>query len=130
MPLDPDCRAAWTNPRIVVTLLLVFLSGSVVGAVALTTLRPMPSAQAQNPTSQVDWDGAGKNLVGELTTELELDPDQQKRLQRTLDDFFLYYHSLQDQMEEVRASGKLKILEVLRPEQKKKFEQWLAARAQ
>ena len=42
-----------------------------------------------------------------------------------LDDFMMYYHSLQAQMDEVRANGKARILLMLNERQKKKFEEML-----
>jgi Spy/CpxP family protein refolding chaperone len=111
-----------------ITFLLVFLSGSVVGAIAFSALRPTPNVQAETIARTLDWDNAGGNLAGELTTELQLDEQQKAQLTQVLNDFFLYYHELQDQMDEVRAAGKVKILEILRPEQKKQFEQWIAGR--
>ena len=42
-----------------------------------------------------------------------------------LDDYFQYYHALQDQLDEVKASGREKITELLTDQQKLKFEKML-----
>jgi hypothetical protein len=69
-------RAPWQNPRIVYTLLFVFLSG----AAAMETV---------------------------------------------LDDFVTYYQTLQAQMDDVRATGKQRILRILKDDQKQKFEKMI-----
>ena len=56
-------------------------------------------------------------------------PAQSEQLETILDDFFTYYHTLQAQLDDVRSSGKQRILRILNDEQKKKFEQ-LAAEPQ
>jgi len=118
-----DSRPSWHNPRILSTLLLVFLCGATAGAIAvrmgvLGLSRPVASGPA--------WREGDRTLYFEhLRKELDLTPDQSREIEAVLDDFMLYYQSLQSQMDEVRANGKQRILRVLNEEQRKKFEKLL-----
>ncbi len=55
--------------------------------------------------------------------ELKLTPDQSQRLKTILDDFVKYHQDLETQIEDVRATGRNRILQMLTPEQRKRFEQ-------
>jgi hypothetical protein len=83
------------------TLLLVFLCGATAGAIAarmgvLGLARPSISGPA--------WKEGDKTLYLEhLRKELDLTPDQSREIETVLDDFMLYYQSLQSQMDEVRG---------------------------
>jgi len=57
-----------------------------------------------------------------LKTELNLTSDQSERLKTILDDFVKYHEDLQAQIEDVRATGKNRIVQMLTPEQRQKFE--------
>lgn len=99
------------------TFALIFLCGALTGAIALT----LTSEQGYSPAnSRQELD---RNLtLGTLSKELDLSHEQRIRLQVVLDDYFQYYHALQDQLDEVKASGQEKILEILNDEQRIKFE--------
>jgi hypothetical protein len=118
----------WQNPRVLLTLLVVFLSGAVFGMLAMS----MGVHQWIHPhsQSQPSWREAGKDVsLQRLRKELDLSPAQSEQLETILDDFFTYYHTLQAQLDDVRSSGKQRILRLLNDRQKKKFEQ-LAAEPQ
>jgi hypothetical protein len=109
----------WRNPRILLTLLVVFLCGASAGmlVMALGAHRWMHSA------SQPAWKESGKEVsLQRFKKELDLTPSQTEQLETILDDFFTYYHTLQAQLDDVRASGKQRILRILDDNQKKKFE--------
>jgi Spy/CpxP family protein refolding chaperone len=57
---------------------------------------------------------------------LKLTPQQAEEIGTILDDFMMYYQTLQAQMDEVRASGKDRILKILTPEQREKFGRMLS----
>jgi Spy/CpxP family protein refolding chaperone len=118
-----DPRVTWHNPRILTTLLLVFLCGAAAGSVATRRFfRPKP----QRPLA-VYWAEGGKAMtLAKFRKELDLTDDQAKQLEAVIDDFVNYYQSLQAQMDEVRADGKVRMLKVLSPDQKLKFEKMLA----
>lgn len=118
-----DSRPSWHNPRIVSTLLLVFLCGATAGAIAvrLGILGPVRPSFAGTV-----WTEGDKTLyLDHLRKELDLTPDQSREIELVLDDFMMYYQSLQSQMDEVRANGKQRIMKVLNEEQRKKFEKIL-----
>ena len=59
----------------------------------------------------------------QLKRELNLTPDQSERLKTILDDFVKYHEDLEAQIEDVRATGRNRIVQILTPEQRKRFEQ-------
>lgn len=72
------------------------------------------------------WKEGGKQVTLErLKKELDLTPEQAAQMERVLDDFFAYYHTLQAQLDEVRATGKDRILRLLDERQRRKFEQMM-----
>ncbi len=54
---------------------------------------------------------------------MNLTPDQSDRLKTILDDFVKYHEDLEAQIEDVRATGRNRIVQILTPEQRKRFEQ-------
>jgi hypothetical protein len=72
------------------------------------------------------WKEGGRDIsLQRFKTELNLDSEQTKQIERVLDDFVMYYQSLQDQMDDVRATGKNRILHILHDDQKQKFDKML-----
>lgn len=59
----------------------------------------------------------------QLKRELNLTPEQSERLKTILDDFVKYHEDLEAQIEDVRATGRNRIVQMLTPEQRKRFEQ-------
>jgi hypothetical protein len=114
-------RAPWQNPRIIYTLLFVFLSGAVAGAITMR-LGFTPERHKYVPS----WKEGGREIsLQRFRTELNLDDQQSKQIEQVLDDFVMYYQSLQDQMDDVRATGKNRILRILHDDQKQRFEKML-----
>jgi len=108
---------SWQNPRILFTLLLVFLSGAAVGTLGMSL-----GAHRWMHRSQLSWKEGGKEIsLEKFKRELSLSPAQAEQLETVLDDFFMYYHTLQAQLDEVRANGKNRILRILDEQQKHKF---------
>jgi Spy/CpxP family protein refolding chaperone len=96
---------------------LIFLTGSAAGALGM---RYSLRGQLQKPTPS--WREAGKEIsLQKFKKELDLTPDQAREIETILDDFVMYYQTLQAQMDEVRASGKERIVKILTPEQREKF---------
>ena len=116
MPQPP--QATWQNPKVLMTLLLVFLCGSLAGALAMRY--GVHPAVHQAPPA---WTEGGREIsLQRFEKELSLSPQQAREMELILDDFMQYYHTLQAQMDEVRATGKSRILRMLDDEQKQKFE--------
>src|SRR4051794_3948180 len=114
-------RAPWQNPRILYTLIFVFLSG--VGAGALTMRYGFPREKHRTAYGQP----GGKEIsIQRFKSELNLTPDQTKEFETVLDDFMMYYQTLQAQMDDVRLTGKQRLVRILNDDQKQKFEHMLA----
>ena len=110
-------RHGWQDPRILAMLLFVFLCGAVAGALAMRYglhewLHQVRATNAQSAALSYD----------RLRTELNLTPDQAQRLRGILDDFVLYDHDIEAQVASYRATGKNRILQILTPEQRTRFE--------
>jgi hypothetical protein len=110
--------APWRNPRILSTLLCVFLCGAVLGAVGMR----FGSARERHVGGAYWKEGAREISLQRFKKELDLTSEQAKEMESVLDDFMMYYQSLQAQMDDVRATGKSRILKILREDQKTKFE--------
>ena len=114
-------RAPWQNPRILYTLLLVFLSGAAAGALTMK-LSVSPERHRAGPW----WKEGGREISLErFRKELDLTPEQAREMETVLDDFMMYYQTLQAQMDDVRATGKQRIMRILRDEQKQRFEKMI-----
>ena len=100
----------------IVSLVLVFLCGVVVGAVVMSFsghanlhgTSPL-AAGIGTPVSIVEW-----------KEELGLTDQQTTQLKSVLDDVFRYYDN-------VLADGNSRIMQILNPEQQKKYRQLIAA---
>jgi hypothetical protein len=114
-------RLSWKNPRVLVTLFVIFLAGSIVGAF---TMRCVVHGLWHKPEPY--WQEGGKKVaLDRLSRELDLSSSQEKELEVILDDFVMMVQTLQAQMDEVRATGKVKVMRILNEEQKKKFEKMM-----
>ena len=116
-------RAPWQNPRILTILMLVFVAGAATGALfmqlglhgwmhRLTAAPPARNLHAQNHD----------DILNRFKTELNLSPDQTARLSLVLDDYSQYYESLQEQLNDLRSTGKTRIMNLLDADQRTKFE--------
>lgn len=109
-----DCGPTWHTPRVLAVLLLVFLCGAAAGALGMRMFSP------RVPTA---WSAGGREwTLDMMKKELDLTPQQAAEIETVLDEFVLYYQNLQGQMDDFRAEGKKRILRVLTPEQRARFE--------
>lgn len=116
-------RPSWQNPKVLSTLIIVFVTGAFSGALSMRLglherLHPS-SFSLQKPDS-------AKLFLDKCQHELNLTPAQADQVRTILDDYKLYYQSLQDELDEVRATGKSRLLAVLNDEQKVKLEKIMA----
>jgi len=110
-------RKFWFQARLALMVLLIFSAGALAGALGMRYHLQNRIAQPQAYTIE------GKQVaLDRLTKELELTPEQAAQLEMVLDDFIMYVQMLQFQMDEVRASGKARILNILNDNQRVKFE--------
>jgi Spy/CpxP family protein refolding chaperone len=114
----PD-QPTWQNPRILTTLVLVFLVGAMAGAIGMQA-----GLHRKLQQNAAYWRGDKVEFsYDQLQRELKLTPDQAERLKTILDDFVKYHEDLEAQIEDVRATGRNRIVQMLTPEQRKRFEQ-------
>ena len=113
-------RASWQNPRILFLLLLVFICGSLAGALVM---RSSLHEKMHRGTSYWRDDKTQFFSYDKLRKDLDLTVDQSQRLKTILDDFAKYHEDLETQMEDVRATGKNRIVQMLTPPQRQRFEQ-------
>jgi len=111
---------SWQNPRILVLLLLIFLAGVMVGAVAMRS-----SVHTRLHANAASYWGDDKREFSydTLNRELKLSPDQSERLKTILDDFVKYHDDLEAQIEDVRATGRNRIRQILNPQQQQRFDE-------
>ncbi len=117
------------NPRIVWTLVGVFLAGAGTGMLGMRyglhewIHAPQPVAAAKPPDQKAELE--------RFRVELNLTPEQTEKLAVILTDYQKFYQSVQEQIEQIRlrdqiddlrATGKNRILEILDDNQRKKFE--------
>lgn len=116
---------AGKNPKVIGTLLLVFLAGGAVGALTMQMglherlHRTVSAASVPAPVHKASTNDA---LVQRFKTELNLSGDQTDKIAMVLEDYRQYYQSLQDQLDDVRSTGKNRILQILDEQQRAKFE--------
>jgi hypothetical protein len=111
------------NPRIASTLLLVFLAGVATGMLGMRYgLHDRLHRVAASSSARE----AGKEAVlDDFKTKLGLSPEQTDQIAVVLEDYRHYYESLQDQLDDLRSTGKTRILQILQPGQRDKFEKMM-----
>jgi hypothetical protein len=96
----------------IISLLLVFLCGAGLGAVAMTYW-----TRHRPPAHVVRTGGVGMNMsVDELKEQLNLTDEQTRQMKSLLDDFSHYY-------DEVLSFGSAKIMTILNDDQKARFKE-------
>ena len=114
--------APWRNPRIVSTLVLVFLAGASAGALAMRFGLHDKIHKTVSAASQPSREAVLQNFK----TKLDLSPEQTDQIATVLEDYRQYYESLQDQLDDLRSTGRNRILQVLAPAQREKFEKMMS----
>ena len=112
-------RTSWQNPRILTTLVMVFLCGALAGAI---TMRSGLHDKLHRSAATYWKEDQNEFSYDRLKKELNLTPDQAARLKTILDDFAKYHQDLEAQIEDVRATGRNRIVQMLTPEQRQRFE--------
>ena len=116
---------AGQNPKVISTLVVVFLAGAAVGALAmqlgLHEKLHRTAAAASKPVPLAAKDA----VLQRFKTELDLSTVQTQQISSILDDYRHYYQSLQDQLDDVRALGKTRIVQILDEGQRQKFDKMM-----
>lgn len=117
-----DNRPSWHNPRVLLFILLIFLTGFSAGAFVTRLVTGLPASRAAAPS----WREGGREVtIDVLKRELQLSPEQSAEVETVLDDFVMYYQNLQGQMDDWRVEAKKRIQRILSPEQRKKFDKFM-----
>lgn len=113
-----SARATWQNPRVVFPLMMVFLAGAASGALwmQLGLHDKLHRTAVSNPAP------SRETVLQRFNSELGLSPDQSQKIANVLEDYTQYYQSLQDQLDDVRSTGRTQILQILNPDQRDKFD--------
>jgi S-adenosylmethionine hydrolase len=108
--------AAWSNPRVLGILALIFVFGVAFGS-ALTNayLHTKMHSEARGMEAVKPLD------LEHLKVVLRLTPEQARVVTEVLDDYGKYYQNIEDERDDVAEQGRRRILEVLKPDQQKKF---------
>jgi|HubBroStandDraft_1064217.scaffolds.fasta_scaffold165599_1 hypothetical protein len=111
-------RTPWQNPRVLFPLMMVFLAGAASGALwmQLGLHDKLHRTAVSNPAP------SRETVLQRFNSELGLSQDQSQKIATVLEDYTQYYQSLQDQLDDVRATGRTQILQILNPDQRDKFE--------
>jgi len=111
-------RASWRNPRVLAVLLLVFFAGAVAGALSMRS-----GLHDRLHRGAPFWkDDRTPLSYDNLKQELHLTPQQADQLKSILDDMVKYHEDLEAQIEDVRATGKNRIMKMLDPGQRARFQ--------
>jgi len=110
------------GPGVFLTLVAVFLAGASAGALTMSLgfrekLHTAVGRAAREPSREV--------ILHNFKTKLGLTAEQANEITMVLEDYRHYYQSLQDQLDDLRATGKNRIVQVLDPAQRAKFEKLL-----
>lgn len=107
------------NPRIASTLLLVFLAGAAVGMLGMQYgLHDRLHRVAAAPPRDTNKEA----VLQDFKTKLDLSAEQTDQIAVVLQDYSHYYESLQDQLDDLRSTGLSRIVQILQPGQREKFE--------
>ena len=116
------------NTRIVFTLAVVFLAGAATGMLGM---RYGLHDQLHHASSA---DPGRAAVLERFRTELKLSPERATKLAEVLDDYGHYYQDveeqirdlhLREQIEDLRSTGKNRIMDILDDQQRKKFEKMM-----
>ena len=118
-----------TNRKALILIAVVFVLGVALGAVGHSVAdRRVLGARTQSPAFLQPRPNPSR-ATARLTTELKLSSDQQKEISEILADMQRRYDVVHDQMnpefEKIREEGHDQIRQVLTPEQRPKFEDFL-----
>ncbi len=111
-------------PRILTTLMLVFLAGAATGALSMRSACTKSCIRHGSRLPQ----SALQSRRGDATASrprLDLSGPQVQKLGLVLDDYSQYYESLQEQLDDLRSTGKTRIMQILNPDQRVKFEKMM-----
>lgn len=110
-------RAPWQNTRVVTTLLFIFLAGASAGALSMRLFHDKIHTGGRRDQN--------RDVLQRFKAELNLTNEQTDQIGLVLEDFRRFYGHLQEQLDDVRSTGKSRILQILDPAQRSKFEKMM-----
>jgi hypothetical protein len=118
------------NPPIALYLLLVFISGAVVGALGYRTYKP-PSASSNARVSPEEF---RRQYLQEIKTRVNLSDDQLQKVNTILDETRTRFHDARDKhndiVKQIGEEQRAKMKAILSPDQVPKAEQFWQDRDQ
>lgn len=118
-----------SNRKALALIILVFVLGVALGAVGHSIADRRVLGARTQPAPFLQPRPNPPRAVARLTTELKLTSDQQKQIGDILADTQHRYDAVHDQMnpefQQIRDQGREQIRQVLTPEQRPKFEDYL-----
>lgn len=115
--LRPSKALNWQNLRVVSALVFVFLAGASAGALTMSL------GIHETLHRKIDSREPGReSVLRSFKTNLGLTAEQSNEIAMVLEDYRRYYESLRDQLDDLQSTGKNRILQVLNPTQRDKFE--------
>ena len=118
-------KASIGNPRIASTLLLVFLAGAAIGMLGMRYGLHDRLHKTVAAAASVPRETGREAVLQNFKTKLDLSQDQTDQIAVVLEDYRHYYESLQDQLDDLRSTGRTRIVQILRPGQREKFEKMM-----
>jgi len=118
-----DARLTACTGKALVILTVVFMSGLTLGVVGMRVLSSQPVPISEQHSGPFHHQEAGM-AVEELRLQLDLRDDQVSAVHMILDESIMAETNLLDQLQAVQTDGRARILELLDPEQRSKFNAW------
>ena len=78
------------------------------------------------PVAAATKEASRDAVIQNFKSKLDLSPDQTQQIAAVLEDYRKYYDDLEDQLDDLRATGKSRIVKLLNAEQREKFEKMMA----
>lgn len=109
---DEPVNPSWSHPQVLSILSVVFLLGIAVGVAA--THAYLHHRMMHKPATLAV-------RLNELKSGLSLTPEQENVVTKELDDYAKYYQNIEEERLDVAQHGRQRILNVLTPQQQKRF---------
>jgi hypothetical protein len=107
----------WSNPRVLTIFALIFLCGAAFGGALMRSYLH----RVQRDPHYLSIESASHMKLDLLKSELQLTPEQEHFVTQELDDYSKYYQNIEDERRDVAEHGRLRILDRLNDQQKRKF---------
>jgi hypothetical protein len=122
--VDGEGDAGWSNPKVLTIFAVIFLCGTMAGAVGMREFMHM-----RMPASDSRMIEAARSLPPDfLATKLKLTADQKKAVIGQLDEYAKYYQNIEEERSDVARHGVQAIMDCLNEDQRKQFSKMFGSR--